>query len=132
MLCGDLMTTLQMMTTEKEKLLNIHLNDLDKLVLARNILIWKIISAHDFNPENKGDMDFLWDIWYNAEWPKTTKKRFQVVLKDLLHENLPENIFIPERSQFAVFVDVWKAWYSICTTSKYESALLLKKVSEER
>ena len=89
----DLMNTLETTASDnKGKHLHIHLNDVNtkhNAVMARNIVMWKIISAKDFNPNNDGDLAFLWDVWYNAEWMESTKKRFQIVLKDLPDGNLP-------------------------------------------
>ena len=78
--------------------LDIHLNDSNPSVVACNILILKIISADGFNIQNEEDISFLWDIWYNAEWPEATRKRFESVLKELLDNNLPDNIVIPKSS----------------------------------
>ena len=92
----------------------------------------KIISDKDFNPSEKEDIDFLWDVCYNAEWPEVTKKKFQGVLKDLIDETLPENILIPTNSHLQVLMEVWKSWSSISSQQKSESVLLLKEVGEKR
>jgi hypothetical protein len=42
--------------------MQIHLNDLNPSVVARNITNLKIISAPDF-PEDDKDFSFLWDVW---------------------------------------------------------------------
>jgi hypothetical protein len=74
--------------------IHLHLNDLNPSIVARNILILKIISAPDFDTNNKEDIAFLWDLWYNAEWPISTRDRFKLVLKKLLDNELPDNVVI--------------------------------------
>ena len=52
-------------------------------VVACNITILKIISASNFNPDGDDDKDmaFLWDLWYNTEWPDETKQRFKIIFE---------------------------------------------------
>jgi len=61
------------------------MNDISPTVVADNIAILKIISALDFNLEDKEDFAFLWDICYTLQWPEITHKRFQQTVKDLLN-----------------------------------------------
>lgn len=114
------------------KHLHIHLNDCNPSVMARNLLILKIISADDFNIEDKEHVSFLWDIWYNAKWPETTQKRFQSILNELLKNNLPENAVIPKSTYLQSLKAVWSAWKSISSKSRSESEFFMKKISEER
>ncbi len=112
--------------------LDIHLNDVNPSVVARNILILKIISTSGFDIQNEKDIFFLWDLWYNAEWPEATRKRFESVLKELLDNNLPDNIVIPKSSYMITLKTVWSAWISIIAKSKSESDLFMKKIQKER
>ena len=75
------MNTLEASTTSHLKHLHIHLNDNNPLVLARNILILKVISDEKFDPDNTDDLASLWDLWYNLEWPESTEKRFMKAVK---------------------------------------------------
>ena len=68
-------------STEKLNHVQFHLNDMNPSVVARNITILKIISASDFNPDDDKDMAFLWDLWYNTEWPDETKQRFKIIFE---------------------------------------------------
>ena len=77
-----------MATTNAIPKLHIYLNDVDPMIVARNIILLKIISAPDFSSDNEGDLAFLWDVWYNAEWPQSTKLKFQKVLKVYLMHSL--------------------------------------------
>jgi hypothetical protein len=100
--------------------------------MARNVLILKIISADDFDIEDKEHVSFLWDIWYNAEWPETTQKRFQLILNELLKNNLPENAAFPKSTYLKSLKTVWSAWKSISSKTKSESKIFMEKISEER
>ena len=112
--------------------MQIHLNDLNPSVVARNITILKIISAPDFNPEDDEDFAFLWDVWYNLEWPEVTHKRFQGVLKDLLNDLYPENVSVPKTSQAEMLKKVWSAWLSVLSKTESEARVLMEKVGLER
>jgi hypothetical protein len=100
--------------------------------MARNLLILKVISARDFDTENKEDISFLWDIWYNVGWPESTHKRFKLVLKELLNNSLPENAAIPKSSDLQSLKTVWSAWNSLSSKTKSESEFFLKKILKER
>jgi hypothetical protein len=112
--------------------MQIHLNDLNPSVVARNITILKIISAPDFNPEDDEDFAFLWDVWYNLEWPEVTHKRFQGVLKDLLNDLFPENVSVPKTSQAGMLKKVWSSWLSVLSKTESEARVLMEKVGLER
>jgi hypothetical protein len=73
--------TLQATTAEHVHNFHFHLNDNCPSIVARNIMILKILSAQDFDPNKEEDFSFLWDVWYNTEWPEITRKRFLIVLK---------------------------------------------------
>ena len=70
-------------STEKLNHVQFHLNDMNPSVVACNITILKIISASNFNPDGDDDKDmaFLWDLWYNTEWPDETKQRFKIIFE---------------------------------------------------
>jgi hypothetical protein len=112
--------------------MQIHLNDLNPSVVARNITILKIILASDFNPEDDEDFAFLWDVWYNLEWPEFTRKRFQGILKDLLNGVFPENVSVPKTSQSEILKKVWSTWLSVLSQTESEASFLMKKVGSER
>jgi hypothetical protein len=112
--------------------MQIHANDRNPSVVARNITILKIISASDFNPEDDEDIAFLWDVWYNLEWPEVTHKRFLGVLKDLLNDLFPENISVPKTNQSEMLKKVWSAWLSVLSKTESEASILMKKVGSER
>lgn len=100
--------------------------------MARNILMLKIISARDFNPEKDEDLNFLWDIWYNATWPEITRKRFLGVLKDLVNEKLPQNVIIPEGNHFQSVKKIWSAWRKSISENHFESTTIFANILLER
>ena len=129
--CGDLMNTLQSTLYEHTRKLHIHLNDKDPSVIARNVLLLTIISQ-GFNPEKEEDIAFLWDVWYNLEWPETTLKRFQEVLKNLLNGEWPQNVSIPNSSHLESLKNVWNVWFTVTSERKCESKSLMERVHAER
>jgi hypothetical protein len=129
---GDLRNALQVATNLSFNRWEIHMNDISPAVVARNITILKIISAPDFNPDNKEDFAFVWDIWYNLEWPEITRKRFQQTMKDLLNDLLPQEISIPKTIQRQMLKDVWSSWLLTSSESEFKAGLFMKKIDEER
>jgi hypothetical protein len=130
---GDLRNTLKTAGNRKYIAnLDIHLNDVNPSVVARNILILKIISEDGFDIQNEEDVSFLWDLWYNAEWPESTRKRFELVLKEILDNNLPDNVVIPKSSSLITLKTVWSKWISIISKRESESNLFMKKIQKER
>ncbi len=125
--CGDLRNTFQAIASKPPKNLEIHLNDLNPSILSRNIIILKIISANDFNPDNVADFGFLWDVWYNMDWPEETKKRFLSVVKELTNEKLPENVSVPNSCHFEQLKNLWSNWNSVSSKNKSDSESLLQK-----
>jgi hypothetical protein len=100
--------------------------------VARNIMILKILSAQDFDPNKEEDFSFLWDVWYNTEWPEITRKRFLIVLNDLLDEKLPENVTVPDPNHYKSLKKIWKVWYTISSRNQSESEMLLCKTKMKR
>lgn len=100
--------------------------------MARNVLVLKIISANDFNPYDIADLSFIWDVWYNAEWSEITQKKFLLVLNDLLDENLPQNVLIPEACHLQKMKNVWSSWHTTASKDQSESELLMKNIQKER
>ena len=115
----------------KQKLC-IHLNDWNPSVIARNIIILKIISVPEFDVNNEEDVGFLWDLWYNAEWPEATRKRFNSVLKELLDNALPENVVISKSKYLQSLQSVWRSWNYFSSKTTSEAKLLMDKMHEER
>jgi hypothetical protein len=126
--CVDLRNTFQATTSKNPLNLEIHLNDVHPSVLARHIIILKIVSASDFNPDNDEDFGFLWDVWYNIDWTEKTRKRFLSVVKQLMNEKLPDNVSIPNKSHLEKLKSLWSNWHSVSSKNKTDSVSLLRKV----
>ena len=133
--CVDLRGALQAaIDTEhkKPKTLHIHLNDINPSVLAQNILLLKIISEPDFNPNCEQDIDFLWNVWYNVEWPETTRARFQLILNHLLYEEEKlADVCFDGSSQLQSLKSIWSTWSSM-SSYMIPNSKFLKKIQEER
>ena len=130
--CGDLRNTFQATATKDPHNVEIHLNDRHSSVLARNVIILKIISAHDFNPDNTEDFGFLWDVWYNLDWPEETRKRFVSVVKELIDEIFPENVAIPNKDHLKKFKSLWSNWLSGSSRNQNDSQSFLRNIIEQR
>ena len=92
----------------------------------------KIISAHDFNPDNTEDFGFLWDVWYNLDWPEETRKRFVSVVKELIDEIFPENVAIPNKDHLKKFKSLWSNWLSGSSRNQNDSQSILRNIIEQR
>lgn len=110
--------------------LNIHLNHSCPFSLARNVLILKVISATNFNVNCAKDLKYLWDLWYNVEWPKTTLDRFSKDVKELIEIGLPEHNLDFDRKQLEDLKDMWKNWLSSLT--KLTKSSEIEKVLKNR
>ncbi len=126
------MGLLQTSTNEHIKNLHIHLNSNIPSILARNILILKVISEEDFNPNNERDIAFLWDVWYNLEWGEGTKKRFLETVKFLLDGQTPENVLIPKSCQLECLRDTWNGWCSVLSNTRNDTRSLVTRIQKER
>ena len=132
--CDDLRNPLATASSTQNKAVNFHVNNLSPVVIARHILILKIVSDENFFPENEEDLGYLWNLLYDATWPQSTLHRFIEDIKSLLNDPLPGNIAIPEMSIAAV-KEIWGDWLSMIKTisvadvlaSRYENHSIRRK-----
>ena len=103
--------------------LNLHLNDASLPVIARNVLIMKIISCPKFDPNNDYDMGYVWDIWYNATFSRSTAKRFSEDVTSLMDNPLPTNVIIPKSSYLEELKAIWTDWLSKIKSSSVAHVL---------
>ena len=45
-----------------------HNSDNASVAIAKNILITHLISSDGFDPKNKVDLSYIWDVWYSFQW----------------------------------------------------------------
>lgn len=86
--CGDIRNLLCSLSSRPPAHVNsmqVHLNDINAMVLARSALLLHICAGID--PSCAEDIGFLWDVWYNTVWSKETFSRFSSSVT-LLLENL--------------------------------------------
>lgn len=92
--CQDLRNVLcSMELVNPDWVLDMHLNTSCPLSFPRNILLLKVISSPKFDPENSTDLNYLWDLWYNAAWTKPTVDRFLTDVQELVDAIMTEQQF---------------------------------------
>ena len=98
-------------TSNSGNKLDIHAHEDNAFLMARNIFILQTISSHDFKPERDVDLAFLWDVWYNVDWPETTRTRFLAILESLFVSlgSLPQNVVISD-VHYVLLKEVWTTW----------------------
>ena len=96
--------------------LQIHVNDTNLTIIGRNILLLKIILSERFDPNKQGDVNYIFNIWYNATWPESTATRFLEDVKSLLDDPLPEGIIIPESVHQEELKELWSLWLTTIKT----------------
>ncbi|XP_063437382.1 uncharacterized protein LOC134718660 isoform X1 [Mytilus trossulus] len=87
--------------------ISMYLNDSDDVVLARNILLLKILETCDSN--DKKTLSFLWSVWYNTFLTPLE----HTCLKDLIHnvqQKLPECVEYAEEYSLKDIDKVFKYW----------------------
>lgn len=110
--------------------LNVHLNNNCPLSFARNVLVVKVFSAPNFNADAAGDIEYLWDLWYNAVWPKSTLDRFVVDVRDLIENGLPKCCFSMESSHIDELKEIFNGWLlslKTCLTKPTQVTRILKE-----
>ena len=85
--CGDIRNILQTVQEVSDikpapKSLTFNLNDIDDVLLARNTLLIHIANMID--PDNIGDVKFLWSVWYNLNLSEDHFQRYRTVLSEIL------------------------------------------------
>ena len=110
--------------------MTMHLNHSCPLPFARNVLILKVISADDFNVNEVDDLSYLWDLWYNVVWPKSTLDRFVKDVKELVDRGLPANCSIIKSDQLGELKDIWAEWLLSAGKQLIEASQIEKVVNE--
>ena len=71
-------------STSFPKSVNFHLVDIDTEVIARDVVLWEILSQMD--PAKEDDVEFLWNIWYNFSLTELHYTRLQRILRCVTEE----------------------------------------------
>lgn len=89
-----------------------HVNDFDPVIVARNVIILKIVSNMD--PEKPEDIDFLWNVWYNLSLSEDNHKRLLVVIEDLIcHDNFDDGIKFGNEESKVECCKVLRDWTTV-------------------
>ena len=124
--CGDIRNILytvqevsQLQPTPKS--LTFHINDIDDVLLARNTVLLHAVKNVD--PDNRKDVDFLWNIWYNLALSEADSTRLKEIFTDILQN--PDDCVKFETEECSVAVKkIVKYWLKSTTP--------LKKIKKER
>ena len=111
------------------RLVDLTLNDVLEHVTARNILLAKVIFSPEFDPADSNDLHYLWNVWYNAQWPESTRQRFLREVTELIHGKLPENVKIQKCQDVSSLTTVWESWFS---TASSITPSILESLLKER
>lgn len=76
------------------------------------------------------DLKYLWDLWYNLEWPQTTLDRFEKDVNELIKTGLPEHNLEFDSNQLKDLKDMWRNWLSSLT--KLTKSPEIEKVLKSR
>ena len=109
--------------------LQIHMNDVCSSTIAWDILITHIIIALDFDAKNPTDIQYLWDVWYSAQWDDVTTKRFLKHVDQLLAKQWRKNITIPKADDLRILQNIWTYWKN---TAEQMTANTFSSVLEQR
>jgi len=113
-------------TQERPKSLSFHLNDYDPSVVARNAILLEV--AGSINTSVSGDIDFLWNIWYNMTLSAAHFLRLRQVISGLIEKSFEGSEMTVLKFQDSAVLkecrDIWKDWMRL--------DLNVKSVKEER
>ena len=85
-----------------------HVNDVDNEVIARNIILLEIISS--INTDDLGDIEYLWDIWYNMTLSEGHHARLKVTLERLLDGSRSSQWKFGDSATKKHVTKTWKSW----------------------
>lgn len=85
--CGDIRNILASLSARPPPhvtRMQLHLNDMNVAVLARSALMLHLVCTGLVDAARPGDVQFLWDVWYNTVWSAATHDRFRGAVQSLL------------------------------------------------
>ena len=82
------------------------------LSFARNILILQVISSPTFDVSNAENINYVWDLWYNLQWPTSTCRRFVKDVRSLVETGLHsgEHHYIFKKNQENEVMEILVHW----------------------
>ena len=97
--------------------LRIHLNDLDDVVLARDVLLLYLFST--VNPKDSEDVLFIWSIWFNMELRPDHYNRLVKLLKILCERSENKVFEFGDDKTKDQCIEIWTRW----AEDKYEKIM---------
>jgi len=85
-----------------------YVNDVDNEVISRDILLLEIIFS--INPDDLGDIEFLWDVWYNMTLTEGHCTRLKVTLGRLLSGSFSSQWKFGDAATKKRVMMTWKSW----------------------
>ena len=84
------------------------MNDVDNEVISRDVLILDIISS--INPDDLGDIEFLWDVWYNMTLTEGHYTRLKITLERLVSGSFSSQWKFGGAATKKQVMMTWKSW----------------------
>ena len=123
--CEDLMSLIATVANGdaiKFPSLDTHVCNASQATTARNILLLDIICSNNFDPDDAADLDYFWDLVYNATWPESTQIRFTEHIEKLQYYSLVSNISIP-KSFYQEMRLIFTGWLTMMESLSVEHVL---------
>lgn len=68
------------------------------------------------------DLEYIWEVWYGVYWSSPEiSLRFKTDVKDLMNDNLPENVEIHPGKCLQSLKCVWKEWLLLVDSKKSDN-----------
>ena len=107
-------------TRDCPKSLSFHLNDYDPSVVARNAILLEV--AGSINTSVSGDIDFLWNTWYNMTLSAAHFLRLRQVISGLIEKSFDGSEMTVLKFQDSAVLtecrDIWKDWMTLDPNAK--------------
>ena len=102
------------------KSLSFHLNDYDPSVVARNAILLEV--AGSINTSVSGDIDFLWNTWYNMTLSAAHFLRLRQVISGLIEKSFDGSemtvLNFQDNAVLTECRDIWKDWMTLDPNAK--------------
>lgn len=89
--------------------LEFHLNDINRVVIARAALLLQLSAS--INPVKSADVDFLWAVWYDLSLSAAHHARLLSEIRKLIEGNHRKGLInISNKEDRNALLHIWKQW----------------------
>jgi hypothetical protein len=89
--------------------LEFHLNDINRVVIARAALLLQLSAS--INPVKSADVDFLWAVWYDLSLSAAHHARLLSEIRKLIEGNHRKGLInISNEEDRNALLHIWKQW----------------------